>query len=1099
MPTEATAAAALDAAARRRALAVDASFLVRAPAGSGKTELLIQRMLALLGTVEQPEAVVALTFTRKAAGEMRARLLEALERAAREAAPEEAHARQTWELARRVRERDEAKGWGLLQAPARLRVMTLDALALGLVRRMPWRTRQGGAPQPEEHPEEMYRTAAAATLARIESGDGDGAEAARRLLRQVDANLEKAAELLAELLPVRDQWLPLVGAAGGGEGLREAIERELAERLRDELAQVRRVVEASARAAELVRLGRAAGNGLEALPGAAVEDLERWQGLAELALTQEGGSRRSVPAWLGLGDSDRKALRELELGETARAALHATRGLPPPRLREEPASMVAALAEALPLAAAELEVIFAARGVCDFVAVAMAAQRGLGEADTPSALAYALDGQLRHLLVDEFQDTSQAQYALLASLVADWQEGDGRTLFLVGDPMQSIYRFRYARVELFLQTAAVARLGPVAIEELELRHNYRSQAGLVTWCNQRFGQLFPAADDIALGAAGFGAAAATRTAAAAAVEVHALASDDIGAEAERVGELVEQALAEGAAEVAILVHGRSHLRAILPELRRRGVGYQGVKLQKLGKSQTVADLLALTRALYDPADRVAWLALLRGPWCGLTLADLHALCGDSEGDGTVATRYAARRGQLSADGQQRAERVVAAIEAAGRERGRVAARPLVEWCWQVLGGPECPGVGSTAAAAAFFAQLEARDHGDGGLDTDALAAALKDLVAPPVADDRARVKIMTAHQAKGLEFDTVILPGLGRTPKAEPQRLLRWLERAGKEGEARWLMAPRPARGDQDPLYEFVGEQQKLHLEQEQLRLLYVTATRARRRLHLVAAQPRKRTGEWSDPAARSPLARLWPALAGEFERQRPQEAEDGAAVEAGAAAAAAAVVEAPRLRRVMAGWAPAAAEAEVSWQGGVAAAPPSAGAHPLLAPSGALRRQIGTAVHATLQRMAEGGVLQWDAERLRRRLRQAGVASEEMEAAQAQAERALGAMVGDERGRWILGAHAGAHCEWEVSGVVEGRLQHAVMDRSFVDEAGVRWVIDYKTLPHQGGEVEAFLEAEVERYREQVAAYVRLLEGMEERPVRGGLYFVMQAAWRAV
>ncbi len=1058
MASEATAAAAEDAAARRRALAVGQSFLVRAPAGSGKTELLIQRTLALLGTVEAPESVVALTFTRKAAGEMRGRLLQALEGAAG-AAPEEAHARQTWELARGVRERDEALGWGLLAAPSRLRVMTLDALALGLVRRMPWRSRQGGAPQPEEHPGEMYRAAAAAALARIESGAA-GAEAARRLLRQVDADLDKAAGLLAELLPVRDQWLPLVGAGGGSERLRQAIERELGERLAAELAQIRD------------EIGAVDAGGL---PPAAAAHLAAWRELAEAALTKEGALRR-------------RPRSPLELGAAGCAALHRVRELPAPELSEAQWTMLAALAEALPLAVAELEVIFAARGVCDFVAVAMAAQRGLGEADSPSALAYALDGQLRHLLVDEFQDTSQAQYGLLRALVADWQAGDGRTLFLVGDPMQSIYRFRYAKVELFLQTAAAGRLGPVALEGLQLQYNYRSQGGLVAWCNRQFGQLFPTADDIALGAAGFGAAAAQRAAEAVGVEVHALASHDPRAEAERVGGLVEQALAEGAAEVAILVHGRSHLRAILPELRRRRVGYQGVKLQKLGTSQTVADLLALTRALYDPADRVGWLALLRGPWCGLTLADLHALCGDDR-DSTVAGLYAAGRERLSADGRQRAERVMATLVAAARERGRVGARALVEGCWQGLGGPECAGASGAPAAAAFFAELEAHDRGDGGLDTEALAAALKELVAPPAAGDGARVKIMTAHQAKGLEFDTVILPGLGRPPQADGSPLLRWLEQPEAEGEARWLMAARPARGEEDALYQFVGAWQRRQGRQEQLRLLYVTATRARRRLHLVAAQPRQRDGGWGAPVETSPLARLWRALAGEFERQRPEEAA--------AAGAAAAVVEAPRLRRVMAGWAPAAAGAEVNWQGAAVAAPPSAARHRLLAASGERRRQVGTAVHAMLQRMAERGERRWEAEELRRRLRQAGVAAGAMEEAQAQAEGALAAMVGDERGQWILGRHAEAHCEWEVTGVVEGRLQQAVMDRSFVDEAGVRWVIDYKITPHEGGGVEAFLEGEVERYREQVAGYVRLLEGMEERPVRGGLYFVMQAAWR--
>ena len=88
-----------DAAIRERALDISESFLVQAPAGSGKTELLTQRFLALLAAVETPEAIVAITFTRKAAGEMRSRISGALQKALGEQ-PEEAHAQRTWQLAR---------------------------------------------------------------------------------------------------------------------------------------------------------------------------------------------------------------------------------------------------------------------------------------------------------------------------------------------------------------------------------------------------------------------------------------------------------------------------------------------------------------------------------------------------------------------------------------------------------------------------------------------------------------------------------------------------------------------------------------------------------------------------------------------------------------------------------------------------------------------------------------------------------------------------------------------------------------------------------------------------------------------------------------
>src|SRR5579859_6622538 len=125
-----------DIAAREAALDVTKSCIVRAPAGSGKTELLIRRYLALLATVDEPEEIVAITFTRKAAGEMRARVVRALEAAA-SGAPEAEHERLTWELSRRAAARDAERGWRLKEHPARMRIQTIDSLNAELTRQMP--------------------------------------------------------------------------------------------------------------------------------------------------------------------------------------------------------------------------------------------------------------------------------------------------------------------------------------------------------------------------------------------------------------------------------------------------------------------------------------------------------------------------------------------------------------------------------------------------------------------------------------------------------------------------------------------------------------------------------------------------------------------------------------------------------------------------------------------------------------------------------------------------------------------------------------------------------------------------------------------------
>ncbi len=116
-------------------------------------------------------------------------------------------------------------------------------------------------------------------------------------------------------------------------------------------------------------------------------------------------------------------------------------------------------------AARSLEKVFQQQSTVDFTAITEAAIRVLGSPEQPSDLLYGLDYRIQHLLVDEFQDTSHSQYELINALTAQWSEGDGHTLFLVGDPMQSIYGFRGAELSLFLKTWNDSQLPSVRLEK----------------------------------------------------------------------------------------------------------------------------------------------------------------------------------------------------------------------------------------------------------------------------------------------------------------------------------------------------------------------------------------------------------------------------------------------------------------------------------------------------------------------------------------------------------------------------------------------------------------------------------------------------------
>src|SRR5690606_15458708 len=280
----------------------------------------------------------------------------------------------------------------------------------------------------------------------------------------------------------------------------------------------------------------------------------------------------------------------------------------------------------LPHAVVCLQEQFRDRGEVDFAELAIRARQALGGDDDPTDLTMRLDCQVRHLLVDEFQDTAHSQIDLLLRLTRGWEPGDGRSLFLVGDPMQSIYAFREAEVGHFLAVRDHG-LGPLQLQSLRLSANFRSQAGVVNWVNDAFRGIFPAEDRPAVGAIAFEPSQPTRQELPGdAIRLHAFGQGEREEEATRVLELVKQGLDDpDNHSTAILVRGRRHLVAILPALRAANISFRAVELESLEARPEIQDLLALTRAIINPADNAALFSVCRAPWCGLSLAGLHAL------------------------------------------------------------------------------------------------------------------------------------------------------------------------------------------------------------------------------------------------------------------------------------------------------------------------------------------------------------------------------------------------------------------------------------------------------------------------------------------
>ena len=1116
-----------DAADRAAALDATRSCIVQAPAGSGKTGLLIQRVLRLLAGVGRPEEILAITFTRKAAAEMRRRVLEALQAAAGgQAPPGDSHGQLTLDLARAALARDRERGWRLLENPARLRVQTIDSLCAALARQMPVLSGMGAAPAIVEDARALYREAADRTLARVE-GDDAAAAAVARLLAHLDGDWGSARALLEAMLARRDQWIHRVAGFRADDTARRSLEEAFrAERARimarlntlmpaAEEARVARLLRFAA--ANLAREGESAVARLVDATGYPVpreEGAEAWCAIAALLLKKDKPSmrgrvdkRHGFPAMLPgekrLRDEMVKLLAELAAVPGLCEALHAVRRMPPAAFTPEQWETLGAVVAALPIAAGDLSIVFAERGEIDFTGIAQAAVAALGTEDEPTDLLLALDVGLQHILVDEFQDTSLSQWELLKRLTAGWVEGDGRTVFLVGDPMQSIYRFREADVALFLR-AREAGLPQVALSPVRLATNFRSHAGVVEWVNIAFGRVFPGAEDADTGAVPHSPSVAHHPARLGTpVQWHAFVGTDVAAgraaEAEKVAAIARDTLASGLTEtVAILVRNRSHLDRIVPALKKAGVPFRAVDIEPLAARPVIQDLLAITRALSHPADRVAWLALLRAPWCALTVAELHALAGSlPDGDDGRATIWEllgdeARLARLGPAERARVERLKRVLAPFVQGGSRGSARSRVEAAWLALGGPACAVHESDLEdAETYFDELDALERAGDVADPAALEEKMQELHAAPDTAADARVQVMTIHKAKGLEFGTVILPGLDRPPRAAQQPLFAWKARA----DGLVMMAPMRAAGTaEDAAYDYLAGLDAAASRHELERLLYVAATRAANRLHLLGFA--KRAGKDGHPAVAAPragslLATAWSIARDKFEQALLESAQAPASPPPQAAAA-------EELRSV----ATSALDATVAPPPG-AGAPAATGAQPTIEFSwvGENARHVGIVTHRWLQRIAADGVEGWHAARVAglrdvvaRDLARRGIPQAEREAALRRVLRALEGAVSDERGRWLLAAREGAAAEYRLRVASPDGVKSIVIDRTFVDADGRRWIVDYKTSAHEGSEPERFLDRELERYRGQLAGYAAAFPG---EAVALGLYFPLMGGWR--
>ncbi len=1046
-----------DQAQRDQALDITQSYIVQAPAGSGKTELLTQRYLKLLTTCSEPENIIAMTFTNKAVDELNERVLSAL-KSSKQSRPKEAHKQITYDLAQTVVSRSDERHWQLLDNPKRLKITTIDGLSSLISSRYPSKTqlmpRQIMAEQWQR--DHAYKQAAMQALLLVD--DPQHGKAIADLLLYLDNNVEKFYRLVTHMLSKRDQWLTRLYQ---GEALSPALLQDNA----------RKIVEA-----HLLRLEQMAKHHLDhrlfevlqvntkyshiqALPNSSYDSLEQWQSLADLLLKggnkKENEWRKSVDKRNGFPveikaqkDEFIALLDGLQGQDSFKTLLFELFSLPDVDFSKDQTHILSVIAQVLKLCVAQLNLNFEQQQSQDFIEVALNANQALDDRSNISDVALFLDFQLQHLLIDEFQDTSASQFNTIEKLIKHWQPNDGKTLFLVGDPMQSIYRFRESQVGLFLQVKAngIANIKP---SSLLLSTNFRSSKSIVEGNNQFFQAIFPENEDIYQGAISYSSSqAASNEEHHQAIDFYPFSEGQFEQEAQTVLNIVQSSLADmPTGKIAILVRSRSHLVEIAPLLKQHNIEFESLKITPLKDHLLTRDLFSLARALMHLGDKLAWLSVLRSPWCGLMLNDILVL--SKEDDQIIYEQLAndSILAQLSQDGKDRAQHVYSCLHQVLNNQGRFNFVELLTFAISQLGITRSLSHADTLIKDQFLSIINVCEQQQ-SLNIETIEAALDELYAP---SEKANVVLMTIHQSKGLEFDTVIMPGLGRGARSDDSPMMHMKEFADQS----LLLAPiksslETREGKTYTYLKFIEAQQNKF---ETMRLLYVAMTRAKYQLHLLG-----HANQNNQAVKNSLLTLLMPFYQNTFEQMpAPKEQAEKPS-------------QAPSLQRIKQVTTPLVSEQE---------------------PGETLEYQqnferlfkslLGTLIHQYYQY----GLFNPSVDNIKARLLEIGTAPDEIKHWQNFVLKLLNNTKADSQFDWLFKDRSSTLVEAEF--VIGDRL--IAIDRLFI-ENDILWIVDFKTATLLDDEsLDQFSRRQQSQHAKQLLFYQESLSRIYNNEIKCALY----------
>ena len=635
----------------------------------------------------------------------------------------------------------------------------------------------------------------------------------------------------------------------------------------------------------------------------------------------------------------------------------------------------------------------------------------------------------------------------------------------------------------------------------------------MTWVNEVFEQAFPEKIDVSRGAVPYSRAKAILDSVEGqGVEVCVL---DYPEESRDISAIAEAELIVGRAQylraaypkdsIAILVRNRSLLSEVVPQLRDAGLNWTATDIDRLNSLSLINDLCSLTRVVVNPGDRLAWLALLRAPWCGLDISDLHKLA--THDPETKSLRPTVRDYEsvhgLSEHAQASLTAFAPAMEFIQAMRFRTSLRKTVEAAWSLLRGLNyCPSGLEQESVERFFVLLDEHETAGGLTNIRQFEEKVDDafIPSPSVEENQAGLFLMTMHKSKGLEYDHIILPGLNRGGRNDEKPLLTWHERVNHSGDNRLFMAALTETGaDDGPLYQLIRHEQNLKGDLESARLLYIAVTRAKKTATLFASIQRGEDEKAGKPRANSLLQKIWKQVHNhpglqfipiedclaqqQLIAENTSESEQSTPV--------------TLIRRFDRPFELEPQEQQLMAKQLERLAYDKPESPQLPDESVELQSLTGTLIHRCLELYVQSSDQTAFLDRLENQkpfwqlqLRHLNVDVEELESTLSFIEASVRQTVTHEKLAWVFDHSLDdSQCELPLTRKNAGYLAHSIVDRTFVDGDGNRWIIDYKSgTPANPEAVEQFIEQQKAAHGAQLQNYRELFAGLESRPIRSAL-----------